>query len=221
MEVLGSFTAAVFVQLALLFYVLGFLTRNELYLRLLLLAGTCFYILYYYFVTDTPLWDAIWTSAVIGVTNLALILVILRERTTVGMSKDMLKLYQSFPTLYPGQFRKIMKRADWITAAEDTEICTQGETLANLYLVSQGNVSIRRGDKIVSIGAGNFLGEISFLTGGAASATVTAAKGTQYVRWERLQLTQLMERSPRLSNALRALFNQDIARKLAVSWPEY
>jgi len=61
--------ATVFVQLALLFYVLGFLTRNELYLRVWLLTGTGFYILYYYFVTDVPLWDALWTSAAIGVVN--------------------------------------------------------------------------------------------------------------------------------------------------------
>lgn len=220
MELVSSLTAAVFVQLALLFYVLGFLTRNELHLRLLLLAGTGFYILYYYHATDTPLWDAIWTSAVIGITNLVLILIILRERTTVGMSPNMLSLFQSFPTLYPGQFRQIMKRADWITAAHDTDICTQGETPRYLYLVSHGSVTVKRDGKSTTVGVGNFLGEISFLIDSPASATVTAHPGTQYVRWERQQLNQMMEKSPRLSNALRALFNQDIARKLAVSWPE-
>ena len=220
MEILGSFTAAVFVQLALLFYVLGFLTRDELHLRLLLLVGTCFYILYYYYATDAPLWDAIWTSAMIGLTNLTLIVIILRERTTIGMKADMLKLYQYFPTLYPGQFRKIMKHADWITAKSDTVICTQGEVPGYLFLLSDGSVSVERDGKIVRIGAGNFLGEISFLTRGAASATVTASAKTKYVRWERAKLTALMEKSPKLSNALRAMFNQDIARKLAVSWPD-
>lgn len=45
-------TAGVFVQLALLFFVMGLLTRNELGLRLLLLIGSMFYITYYYHVTD-------------------------------------------------------------------------------------------------------------------------------------------------------------------------
>jgi len=132
-----------------------------------------------------------------------LIVVILRERSTVGMSASMLKLYAFFPTLHPGQFRKIMKRADWITASQDTEICRRGETPIHLYLVSDGAVMVERGGKSVPVGVGNFLGEISFLIGGPATATVTVPTGTQYVRWERTKLNALMEGSPRLSNALR------------------
>ena len=46
------------------------LTRNELLLRALLLVGTFCYIVYYYFISDAPLWDAIWASLVIGIANL-------------------------------------------------------------------------------------------------------------------------------------------------------
>jgi len=52
-------SAEIFVYGALLFYVLGFLFRDELWLRGLLFVGTIFYILYYYFAAQSPLWDAI------------------------------------------------------------------------------------------------------------------------------------------------------------------
>lgn len=212
-------TAGVFVQLALVFYVLGLLARNELLLRGLLLSGTICYILYYYLISDAPLWDAIWTSSVIGLTNISMILVILRERSTVGMTPEMLRLYRSFPTLNPGQFRKIMKHADWVTAEADTQVCTHGVKPDYLYIVSSGEMILRREDRDVTIGAGNFIGEISFLLDGPATADVIAPKGVEYVRWRRDELMAQINKSTRLSNAVSALFNKDIAQKLSVSWP--
>ncbi|MEP1933420.1 MAG: cyclic nucleotide-binding domain-containing protein [Roseibium sp.] len=213
-------TAGIFVQLALLFYVMGLLTRNELGLRLLLLIGSFFYIIYYYYVSDAPLWDAIWTSAVIAACNIVMICVNLRERSTLGMKPDMIALYQSFPTLNPGQFRRVMRQAKWIVATEDTEICSQGIQPEYLFLLTQGPAKLVRDERSVFIGSGNFVGEISYLIDGPATATVVAPKGSEYVQWKRTDLTDLMEKSHKLSNALSALFNKDIARKLAVSWPE-
>lgn len=126
---------------------LGLLARNELVLRGLLLTGTGFYILYYYFISDTPLWDAILTSLIIGIANLIMIAVIIRGKSTLGMSLEMTKSYQSFPTLHPGQFRTLMKCADWITVEETVKICTQGVRPDYLCLVSNGCVVLRRDDK--------------------------------------------------------------------------
>ena len=213
-------TASIFAHLALLFYVLALLARRELVLRGLLLIGTGFYLLYYFNIADAPLWDAIWASVGIAAANLFMIGVILRERSTFGMSTEMLGLYASFPTMNPGQFRTVMKMADWISAREETVICTEGEEPDFLFLISKGTMMLKRDGKQVSVGAGNFIGEISFLIDGPARADVVATQGTDYVRWDRQGLSKLMEKSPRLSNALTALLNKDVARKLSVSWPE-
>jgi len=219
MDLSYIFSAGIFVHLALLFYVLGLLTRDELLLRWLILIGTICYIIYYYFIGDAPLWGAIWASAVIGATNIAMIFVILREKSTVGMDREMLELFKSFPTLNSGQFRKIMKHADRITAQKDTVICTRGVRLDHLFIVSSGNMMLRRDTHDISLGPGNFVGEISFLMDGPATADVIAPKGVSYIRWDRETLKAQMNKSMRLSNAVSALFNKDIARKLSVSWP--
>lgn len=219
MDVSNFFTAGIFVQLALMCYVMGLLTRRELLLRGLILLGSVFYILYYYFIADTPLWDAIWASAVIGLANVWMIGVILLERTTLGMSPKMIELYRSFPTLYPGQFRKIIKTADWITAKEDTQISKAGAYLDSLYLVASGNMILLKDGANSEIGPGYFVGEISYLIDGPASADVIAPKGTEYIRWDRSKLAKQTKGSPAISNALVALFNRDIAAKLAVSRP--
>lgn len=221
MEISHLLTANLFVHGALAFYVIGFLVRDEILLRLLILIGSMLYILYYYYISDTPLWDAIWASAVIGLTNIVMIGVIWYERSTIGMSPSLLSLYRYFPTLNPGQFRRIMREASWHVAQADTKITIRSHPLDHLYFITKGDVSIERQGRSSTLKEGNFIGEISFLIGGDATATITVPKGGEYVAWDRDKLETLMRKSLKLSNALNALFNIDIARKLAISTPEH
>jgi len=46
------------------------------------------------------------------------------------------------------------------------------------------------------IGSGNFIGEISFLIDGPATADVIAPKGVSYIRWERKKLTADQRAAP-------------------------
>lgn len=217
MEVSDIWTAGIFVHLALLFYVLGFLVRDELILRGMILTGTAFYILYYYFAADTPLWDAIFASVVIGTVNAAMIIVIIRERSTIGMSPEMLRLYQLFETLTPGQFRRIMRCAQWRVAGEDERLCEQGVAPEYLYFIAEGEMTLTKDARSVRTSNGAFVGEIAFLLKGVASASVDLDRGTEYVRWPHTDLRRMMRKSPALSNALTALFNRDLARKLSAS----
>ncbi len=210
---------AAFVQIATFCYVMGLLTRKELLLRVFLMTGSGFYMLYYFNIADQPLWEAIVATVLIISANLIIILRILRERTTWGMSADMLTLYAAFPTLNPGQFRRIMRRAEIQQADAAQVLCAQGQPLDALYLTIDGEFTLARGAQEAKLGSGQFLGEIAFLLDGPASATVTAQPGARYVRWENQRLKRLLSRNPTLSNAVSALFNYDIARKLSVSFP--
>ena len=220
-DLIDYFSGAVtVVHLATLCYVLGLLTRNELRLRFFILSGTGFYILYYYFIADAPLWEAIATSVLIGSANLPVIWRIFRERSTWGMSEEMLQLFQYFPTFNPGQFRKMLAKGVMHHATEERLLLQHGAAPTHLYLtISEGFALHRHGDDAL-IGPGNFLGEVSFLLEGPASATVRALPGSDYVAWDIHELTRLMDRSPRMANAISVLLSKDIARNLAVSFPQ-
>jgi hypothetical protein len=213
------FSAGIFVQLALLFYCLGFLARDELWLRGLLLTGTGFYILYYYFINDTPLWEAIATSTVLGLVNMSMIFVLVIERTTFAMSENMSRAYASFSTLTPGQFRKIMRHGHFITTKSEVEICQEGVSLNNLFAIIGGDIILKKGDVVRSIPAPMFVGEIAFLRGRKASATVSLAEGTEYAVLDNKKVRALMEKSTPLSNALTALFSYDLADKVERGMP--
>ncbi|MEO0913667.1 MAG: hypothetical protein AAFY59_11875, partial [Pseudomonadota bacterium] len=73
-------SSAILVHLAALMQVTGYLLKDQIQLRLLLLAGNVLYGVYYVVHPDTPLWDAMGWSVVMVLSNAVLIVVILRER---------------------------------------------------------------------------------------------------------------------------------------------
>ena len=58
------------VTIAIVGYVLGFLFKSQITLRMLVLVASLFYIAYYYYHPAEPLWGAIWGSVLIIVANL-------------------------------------------------------------------------------------------------------------------------------------------------------
>jgi len=212
-------SAAIFVQLAFIFYALGFLARDQMRLRLLLLAGQICYVLYYLFINDTPLWEAVLTTGILTVVNVTMIVLLSIERTTFAMDKTTAKAYESFSTFTPGQFRQVMKLAKVETPTQDTLLSTQGEVLDHLTLISQGTAIVDKSGSQTIITDAVFLGEVSFLLERPASASVTATAGGTYLRWKMSDLRELMAKSPQINNAMIALLSHDLARKLEHSLP--
>lgn len=57
------------VHIAAAFYLAGFLFRDQIMLRTLIIAGDVIYILYFFFAPQVPLWGGIfWSSVFIVVT---------------------------------------------------------------------------------------------------------------------------------------------------------
>lgn len=215
------FSPSLFANGALLFYVIGLLMREGLLLRTFLLAGTGCYLLYYFTIADTPLWDAIYASTCIAIANIYSILRSIMDRSIIGMSHEYKELYGHFPTLTPGQFRRVMRCATWHKAEVPEELCHEGFEPEALYFVQKGPVFLSRSGQQTRIQPQQFLCEISFVQGrgSVASASVLLGAGARYVRWDRARLYRMMDRSLPLANAVSAMFNKDMSHKLARSWP--
>ena len=61
---------------------------------------------------------------------------------------------------------------------------------------------------------GQFIGEMSFVTGQTASATVTATEPTRCLIWKIDRLGQLLQRNPSLKYGMLAVMGADMSRKL-------
>lgn len=206
-------------QGALVLFVLGFMTRDELRLRSLVTMGCVLLITFNGLNPAGPLWTPIIHNGVMGSINIVLLVTVIRERSTIGMGRQTLNTYRIFTTCSPGQFRKLIQLSTIQRYGTETRLCTAGEVPEVLVLVLGGEARLERDGGTYRIGAGNFVGEISFLLGGPATATVTAMPGSRCMVWQRDKLNRLLSRSPSLSNALGALLNRDLARKVSASAP--
>ncbi|MEL6946913.1 MAG: cyclic nucleotide-binding domain-containing protein [Pseudomonadota bacterium] len=209
--------AALLVHIAALFYVAGFLVRDQLILRMLVLLGTVCYLVYYYFALDAPLWDAIFWSLVMGAANLYMILVLLFERTTFRMTDEEMRLYAAFGSMNPGEFRRVLKVAEWSDADGKTPLTQENELCDRLYYVLDGAVTINKGGRSFDIPAGSFIGEVAYFLKQAASATVTVTKGGRYVAFSRDAIEKLEKKSPGIRIAIHSVLSADMAAKVARS----
>lgn len=204
---------------ALSFGVMGFLARDELLLRLLMLAASALYLVYYYNVASVPLWDAILANSILAAVNIAVILVVVLERTTFYMSKETEALFRQFPMLTPGQFRKLLKAAREVEAVGPLSLTHAGAPVERLWYVHEGALRIGKGGRETRVETTMFVGELAFLTGAPASASVSVEPGARVLEWEAAGLRRLLRKSAKLNVALQAQFNADLVRKVTRSAP--
>jgi hypothetical protein len=196
----------------------GFLMRDQVRLRLLVMTGNVLYILYYYVHPAVPLWDAMFWSGTFFTANLGMVVVLLRDRRLHGLSDDTLRVFGAFGGMVPGDFRRLMRIAHLRTAHSPVTLTRLGVPPVRLYFVIDGALRIERRDRAFETATtGMFIAEIGFLLGTPASATVTLAPGGRYAEWDGEALRHLMERRPAVRHAIEQAFNRDLATKLARS----
>jgi CRP-like cAMP-binding protein len=204
----------ILVHIGAFLFLLAYLVRDQILLRGLIILGTVFYIVYYFFM-ETPLWSALlWNSSFV-VINLIMIGVIYSDRASFVMSEREKKLYQVFNTLSPGEFKKLLKIADWFDGSSEEQITTEGEVPARLYFIIDGEALIARDDKKFIVGPNVFIGELAYLIRKPATATVKLTDKVVGISWKTSSLIKLLASNPQMKIAFDGLLNQDLAAKLA------
>ena len=216
MSAMLSSHTALLVHLAALVQLSGFLMRDQVTLRVLVLTGNALYITYYYVHPATPLWDAMFWSGAMLLANLVMTALILRDRRTHGLSDEALHVYGAFGGMVPGDFRRLMRRARIHRADGPVTLTQLGVRPESLFYVIEGRLTVERRDRRLAFtGSGTFIAEIGFLLGTPATATVTLDRGARYVEWDRKRLSALFERSPVIRHAVERALSRDLATKLA------
>ena len=203
------------VHLGALLYLVCFLFRDQILLRSFAIAGDCAYVLYYYNVTDQPLWGAIFWNIPNAAINIGMIWLILRDSRTTSFTDDELKLYRSLNEMSPVDFRKLVRVGTWHRAATVTELAREGQPLDNLHYVLEGGIDIEKNKRKIVVKPGLFIGEIAYLKQGPATATVQVMPGTLYMSWSHVALRKAQAKHDGLKNAIGAILNTDLADKLA------
>lgn len=195
----------------------SFYVRDMLLLRALATASGAVGIAYNYFIPAGPLWLVIFWLCVFMALNLLRIFNLLRERRRVRFSEEERELAQTvFRNFAPVEFMKLLRLAEWRTAEPGEILARQDERQDELALIYNGEVEVSRDGAEVARGRdGMLIGEMSFIQGAPANATVTTSRPTRYLVWPQQALRALLRRNPTMDVAMQSVFNVDLVRKMS------
>lgn len=200
----------------------SYIMKDILWLRVLTVISLCFEIPYFYFQPD-PLWDGIsWDMTFIAI-NAYWIGRLAYDRRPVHFTTNQKHLWQTaLHRLHPRHARDLFRIGKIRTVAAGGTVSTQGDTLHELALISDGKVRIILDEKqIEHLGPGHFIGGASFLESDpnfTQFVTIVADGPTSLITWDKRQLKSLVESDNQLSMAIEATLGLDAAHLLYKAW---
>ena len=196
-------------------YIFCYGVRDVLWLRLLAVAAMVLLLPYY---AVHELWDCICWQIVFIAINVYWIVAIVRERQPPKMTKAESQLYDS---VFKGScsakdMLRLIKKADWNEVDYGDVIIKQGTDLDKLIMIHKGRVSVQiEGEEVATLGPGNLVGEMSFLTQEKTVADVLALGKVRFLSWKRGVLEQMFDDNVPLKSAINEIIGRDLVHKLS------
>ena len=195
-------------------YLLSYLVKDILWLRLLtVVAGVL--LLTWALLQPEPLWASVaWNSLFLAI-NLYQSWLLILERRPVRLTERETLLYRlAFRALTPREFVQLLALGRWEEAGADTRIVEKARGLDRLMVIASGRMGVKVADRVVELGEGRFVGEMSFITGEAPTADVVAIDSIRYVSWPKTELKSFLAQHPPLRAAWQAVLGADLVNKL-------
>lgn len=211
----GLFSAEKLVLVGAVVQTAAMLFRHQIILRVTFIIGAAIYVCFYLLILPYPLWEAAIASIAMALATFYGLVVILVSRSKLIIPASLMDLYTKMGGMEPGEFRSLM-RSSARRVAETTETLThEGEVPDRLYFIEAGRMWAEKNAREFSLPSEVFIGEVAFLTGQPASATVRVAAGTRIVEWDAATLKRRIQRNARVRLALEARIAEDLAGKVA------
>ena len=195
---------------------MSFFYRDMLVLRALAIVSGLIGIVYNYVLPVGPLWIPIFWVSLFVLINAYRLVGIYLERQRVNFTEEELELHQTmFQSFSAVEFMKMMRIGRWQSAPVGHQFIRQGDELDELTLIYNGEVAVEINGKQVSrTRDGALIGEISFIKGGPATATVTACGPVRYLVWPKLELQNLLKRNPSMDISMKTVFSMELIKKI-------
>ena len=156
-------------------YLCSYLVKDIFWLRALtVVAGLV--LLSFYAAQPAPLFAAIVWNVLFTIINVYQLVLLFLERRPVALGEREQRLYRLvFRSLTPREFVKLLAVGRWQEAPANERLVEAGTALDRFIVIFTGKTGVRVGNKeIAQLGAGQFVGEMSFLTNQAPTADVVA-----------------------------------------------
>jgi hypothetical protein len=210
-------------HLASILTMAAYLLKDILWLRLLTILSCFAGIAFNFIVPSTPLWTVIYWNILFAIINIVQVAIIIKQRSSVHFTEEEKELHDTlFNNFAPFEFMKLMRVGKWLEAKQGEILATEQKPIDRIMLIYNGLVGVEsKGKEVARLKDGNFIGEVSFIAGGAATATVRALRPTRYVAWPKEAIKKLLNRNPSMRFAMQAMLSTDLTKKLMHRAPSF
>lgn len=190
------------------------MVRNIMALRIL--AACSGYAAVAYDLNIHEPWMVAWEAA-FALINTAQVGILIYEKRKARLTpeEEALRL-RLFGQLSVVEFHRMIRTGTWVTTTEGQTLTVQGEPVSRIVLITDGASSVDVDGRIVAYcRQGDFVGEMAFVSGNTATATVRTIAATRYLMWRFSDLKQLLSKHPEISTSLQSVFNRNLIEKLS------
>jgi len=216
MQTQFSLTEFLITSIFNLFYLAGFIVKDILWLRVLIIIGFNIEMAYHFRDLHKPEWAEIFWCGFYIIVNGWQFTMLYRERKNLKFTDEELALHAKvFKNMPKTAFRKLLNIAGYEDLPNDFVMIHQDTTVDKLALISDGLAKIQVDGTIVSyVRNGQFVGEMSFLSGNLTTATVTTIDETRCLLWDKAQLRELMKKDIEVEASMQMVFSSDLLSKM-------
>ena len=202
----------VFVNIAYLMTFFALAIREIYWLRIVLTIAQFSHLSHAYLNLDYS--KGFWTSVFV-IINITQIVIIYLDRRNIYIPEEIKDLYDNiFHTQSKREFLKFWDSGK-VCQVENDIVAKSGDVQADLMLILNGNADVvRKNKKVASLERGQFISEISYITGNPASADVHAKGELLFYNWDRASLSKFKKSNPIASAKLDRILTLDMANKL-------
>jgi CRP-like cAMP-binding protein len=113
---------------------------------------------------------------------------------------DLLRRIPLFTDFGRRDLERLSQLADEVEVPGERRLMAQGDRGTEMFVIASGRVRVERdGERINTLGPGDFFGEIALLDGGPRTATVTADEPTRLLVLTHREFHTMMEEFPEIA----------------------
>jgi Cyclic nucleotide-binding domain len=202
-------------HVAYAFLAMSYILTNMFWLRVTAVFSMFLEIVYFYFAGGDLSIGIGWTLVFILI-NAYQLFVLLRDRWSLRLpEKEGPLLRDALYGLDDAQISRLLKAADWVDCKEGDILTRQDAPLDALYFMCSGRAAVNVNNATVThLEKGSFVGEIAYLTGNPASATVTVEEASRILKFSKMRMAKVIGADNQINGIIYQLLGRDLAMKM-------
>jgi CRP-like cAMP-binding protein len=214
MELLTS-PVQIFGHIAYMMLALSYILTNMYWLRIMAVVSMVLEIIYFMYTGGNLVTAIFWTAIFICINAYQLFL-LTREKLSLRLpEKEAPLLREALSGLDDGQISQLLKAAEWKDFQPGEVLTRQDAPVDALYFLCSGraNVEVNR-SMVTYLEKGSFIGEIAYLTGNPATATVVIDEAARVLKFSKMRMAKVIAADPQINGIIYQLLGRDLAMKM-------